>query len=197
MAKRLAALSRRAFAWVTDMKGIIFTEFFNFIEAKHGDDFVDDLLFESGLNAAIYTSVGTYEFSDLAHLVGIYCQKTSTPAPVALHAFGHHLAGMFQTKFRHFYDRYEETFELLQHVDDHIHVEVRKLYPDAQLPKFRAKQISQDTMILEYQSCRPLADVALGLIEGSAAHFGQRVKATAHPVANCDNAPWMIEVRVA
>jgi hypothetical protein len=56
-----------------------------------------------------------------------------------------------------------------------IHVEVLKLYPDAELPSFRVEQRGDDTMTLTYRSNRHMSPLAVGLIEGAAAHYGRRV----------------------
>jgi len=55
-------------------------------------------------------------------------------------------------------------------------VEVRKLYPDAELPHFATRHRDDQKMILEYTSSRRMSDLAHGLIEGCLNHFGE----TAH-----------------
>lgn len=177
------------------MKGIVFTEFLSFVELIHGDDFVDDMIAESGVEAH-YTSVGTYEFSELASLVTTYCKMTGTSMPDALRSFGNALARVFQAKFRVFYGTYDTTLEFLAHVDSHIHVEVRKLYPDAQLPKFELIERSPRCLSLRYESCRPLADLAVGLIEGSASYWGERVLVRALPLEGYETACWRLDVQL-
>lgn len=157
------------------MKGIVFTEFLQFLAANHGEDFVDDLLHGAGVTGA-YTAVGTYDFQELAKIVGLYCQTTGTPLPAALKTFGEHLAQTFQTKFREFYASQDCVLDFLARVDSEIHVEVRKLYPGADLPEFKVIERSGGRMVVDYASCRPLADLAVGLIEGSSKFYGQQVK---------------------
>jgi hypothetical protein len=65
---------------------------------------------------------------------------------------------------------------MLKTIDNHIHVEVRKLYPDAELPVFEYQQPDEDHLILTYNSPRGFADFALGLIEGCIQHFGDTVE---------------------
>lgn len=158
------------------MKGVVFTEFLSFVAKQHDDDFVDDLLHEAGLGEAAYTAVGTYEFAELAKLVGAYCGLTETPFPVALHAFGRHLADVFQTKFHDFYASQACVLTFLASIDDKIHVEVRKLYPDAELPRFTVVEADRGRLVVDYASCRPLADLAVGLIEGSSTFYKQAVR---------------------
>jgi hypothetical protein len=177
------------------MKGIVFTEFLSFVEAAHGDDFVDDMIAESGVDAH-YTSVGTYDYSELASLVIAYCKMTGTSMPDALRSFGSALARVFQSKFGAFYGNYERTFDFLAHVDSHIHVEVKKLYPDAQLPNFEVIEQTSRCLSLRYDSCRPLADLAVGLIEGSAGYWREQVVVRSSPLEGQEEACWRLDVQL-
>ncbi len=52
------------------MKGIIFTELVEMIEARHGAAVVDGIIGDAGLlSGAAYTAVGAYGFEELAGLV--------------------------------------------------------------------------------------------------------------------------------
>jgi hypothetical protein len=66
--------------------------------------------------------------------------------------------------------------EFLKQVDGQIHAEVRKLYPDAELPRFAVVAHEPGRLVVDYASCRPLADLAVGLIQGSSAFYGERVR---------------------
>ena len=57
-------------------------------------------------------------------------------------------------------------------MDGFIHVEVRKLYPDATLPRIETERTGKDGLIVTYRSDRHLGDVAEGLIQGAIDHFG-------------------------
>jgi len=61
-------------------------------------------------------------------------------------------------------------------VDDTIHVEVRKLYPDAELPAFTCEQPEPHRLVMVYQSHRGMADLAEGLIAGAIAYFHESVQ---------------------
>ncbi|WP_158224613.1 heme NO-binding domain-containing protein [Agaribacterium haliotis] len=159
------------------MKGIVFTEFMEMVEQNWGVDMVDDLIDsvapESG---GAYTSVASYDYEELVAYVAELSKRTQQQAPALVHAFGNFLAASFVKKFRSFFDEAGDCFSLLKKIDDHIHVEVRKLYPDAELPKFSYEQASDSSLILHYESSRQLADLAHGLIEGCARHYGEQLK---------------------
>jgi len=169
------------------LKGIIFTEFLAFAEDRHGDDFVDDLIYHAKLpGKGVYTSVGTYEFSELARLLGLYCQFTESRAPDVLRLFGKYLVGAFYKKWPDIFARYGGTIELLNQVEDNIHVEVKKLYPDAQLPTFRTIEIGKNSIVMDYASCRALSDLATGLISGVADHYQENAEILTESVDSAD-----------
>ena len=68
-----------------------------------------------------------------------------------------------------------DTFDFLSQIEEHVHTEVRKLYPDAELPVFETVRLDEDTLEMTYRSGRPFADLALGLIQGCADHYGEDV----------------------
>jgi hypothetical protein len=67
------------------------------------------------------------------------------------------------------------TFDFLSRIEDHVHAEVRKLYPDAELPTFETRLSDSGTLEMTYRSRRPFADLALGLIQGCLKHYGEDV----------------------
>jgi hypothetical protein len=123
----------------------------------------------------VFTAVGTYPFSDMAALLTALSDETGKPAAELLEYFGRHLFGRFSVLYGHMVDANTGTFELLGRIEDVIHVEVKKLYPDARLPTVETQMISPDTMELIYRSERSLGHLALGLIRGCAAHFNETV----------------------
>ena len=158
------------------MKGLIFTEFMEMIEKNWGMDMVDDLIDDvDPKSGAAYTSVGTYDYEELVAYVGALSKRTTIAIPQLIHSFGIYLAASFANKFPDFFNNEESTFGVLKKVDNHIHIEVRKLYPDAELPKFSYEEYSDKTLKLYYESSRGLADLAHGLIEGCAGYFNENI----------------------
>ena len=82
-------------------------------------------------------------------------------------------AGMALLTLPAFFSGVDSAFTFLASIDGHIHVEVRKLYPDAELPRFECRMLGPSQMEMIYTSSRPFADLAEGLIVGCAKHFGQ------------------------
>lgn len=169
------------------MKGIVFSEFNELVETTFGDDMLDDIIddcseqLESG---GSYTSVGTYDHNELVHLVVALSARTGVPVPDLVKTFGLHLAKVFAEKFPTFFAECDDCFSFYKRIDDHIHVEVKKLYPDAELPKFEYDDSNPNAFILTYSSTRQFADLALGLLEGVAHHYGEQITIQQQDLSN-------------
>lgn len=156
------------------MKGIVFTEFLELVEAKFGYQMVDHIIEDSQLsNGGAYTGVGTYPHSDMVALLTNLSARTTIPTADLLKLYGHHLFGIFAQSYGHFFQGIEHAFGLLEHIENYIHVEVRKLYPDAELPRFETRRLAANTLEMVYHSERRMADFAEGLIEATLEHFNE------------------------
>lgn len=154
------------------MKGIVFTELLQLVDTTLGMDACERLIEAAHLpSGGAYTSVGTYPHAEMVALLTQLSEATATPIAVLLRDFGEHLFGRFAELFPHFLAGIGTTLEFVERVDGVIHREVRKLYPDAELPKFDHERVGVGKMILTYRSARPLADLAEGLLRGCARHF--------------------------
>ncbi len=161
------------------MKGIVFTEFLDMIEEKFGLEMTDQVIASSQVkNGGAYTSVGTYDHKDILAMVKVLGSLANLPIAALVKVFGTHLAKVFAKKFPEFFRSQNTLFDFLVSVDSYIHVEVRKLYPEAELPKFSHKKIDEKSLELTYKSQRPFADLAYGLILGCIEQYDEKVKVT-------------------
>jgi hypothetical protein len=166
------------------MKGIVFTEFMEMLDEKFGPEQTERLLEACPLpSGGSYTSVGTYDHQELFALVQKLSEDTGIPVPDLVRTFGRHLFNRFVVMYPAFFKGVDSAFQFLELVDQHVHVEVRKLYPDAELPHFATERIDGRTLVLDYRSARALGDFAEGLIQGCADHFGEQVEIRQEPLA--------------
>lgn len=157
------------------MKGIVFTELLEMVASTWSEDMVDDIIDAADLpSGGAYTSVGTYDHSEIVALVGALSERTGIPGNALVSTFGHHMFGRFNTLYPDFFSGIDDALDFLERVETVVHVEVLKLYPDAQLPRFEVSR-SADRMQLIYRSPRHMGDLAAGLIDGCIAHYGQPI----------------------
>lgn len=155
------------------MKGIVFTEFLEMVDDKFGAVVTEKIVEASDLpSGGAYTSVGTYDHSEIVALVMQLSAESGLEVPFLIHTFGEHLLGRFYVLFPDFFADINDVATFLSRVDGYIHVEVRKLYPDATLPEITTEWLDEERFELTYQSDRMMGDLAEGLIAGAISHFG-------------------------
>jgi hypothetical protein len=126
------------------MKGIIFTEFLDMVEKKFSIDTVDKIIESSNLaSGGSYTSVGTYPHTEMAELVVNLGRETGIPVKDLLIAFGNYLFNRLAVLYPSFVVFENGLLFFLESIENHIHIQVRKLYPDAELPQFNTKLIHE------------------------------------------------------
>ncbi len=149
------------------MKGVVFTTFLDMVESTWDFDMVDTIIENAELKSGgAYTAVGTYDHSEAVALVTALSAATDIGVNDLLKTFGQHLFGVLIKGHPEFAAGVEHPLDFLEGVERYIHVEVRKLYPDAQLPQFECNRKSDDELIMIYASGRHLEDLCEGLIRG-------------------------------
>lgn len=169
------------------MKGVVFTEFMEMVEDHFSLRMVDEIIEDAAVpSGGAYTAVGTYPHEEMVALVTALSRRSGMPLPDLLHAFGRHLFGRFARLYPRFFEGQTDTLRFLAGIEDIIHAEVLKLYPDAQLPRFAVEHQDEHRLVLVYRSPRHMPELALGLIEGCIDHFGQSVTVRSNPVDDGD-----------
>lgn len=156
------------------MKGMVFTELLDMVEEKFGIDMVDSIIEDADLpvSKGVYTAVGTYPHEEVVSLVMQLSKHSGIAPDELLKIYGEHLFARFHGAYPQFFQGATDAFGFLSSIDQYIHVEVRKLYPDAELPHFECER-DGDTMKMIYSSSRHMEDFAEGLIRGCLKHFNE------------------------
>ncbi len=166
------------------MKGVVFTEFLELVEQRHSLDMVDAVLDDvQPASGGAYTSVGTYPHAEMAGLVTALAQRTGVSVAEILRDFGRYLFQRFVVGYPMFFDGIDDALDFLAGIEDVIHAEVLKLYPDAELPRLPVVEYTSRHLQLRYESTRHLEDLAEGLIEGCLIHFGTKASLERLPPA--------------
>jgi hypothetical protein len=159
------------------MKGIVFTEFLELVELKFGIGMVDTILNESELPSnGVYTAIGTYSFSEMVSLLTNLSKETGLAIDELLLVYGEHFFGVVKESYPTFISQYSDPIEMLSSIENHIHVEVRKIYPMAELPTFTILEKTDESLVMIYKSSRAMHAFGRGLMNKTFEHFN--VKAT-------------------
>ncbi len=157
------------------MKGIIFREFLEMVEAKYGYIVVDEIIDASMVESkGIYTSVGTYPHKEFFMLAEQLSEITQTSVADLFLIYGEYAFSYFIRNYPYLIEMYHDAFDLLSHIEDVIHVDVLKLYPEAELPVLKIVEHSKRKLVMEYTSQRKMSEFAEGLISGCLICFKEK-----------------------
>ncbi|MBX2850025.1 MAG: heme NO-binding domain-containing protein [Acidiferrobacterales bacterium] len=158
------------------MLGVIFTSLIEMMEQEVGLEATEEVLDKAQVESgACYTAVGFYPPEELVSIVTHLSQQTGIPIPDLVQQFGFYLFDLLATSHPHAVEGKTSVIELLSQLDSHIHVEVKKLYPEANLPAFKTIEESDSHIKLLYISTNRLEPLAEGLIKGGADYFNENV----------------------
>ncbi|MBU2938167.1 heme NO-binding domain-containing protein [Lacinutrix sp. C3R15] len=159
------------------MKGIVFTEFLELVEDKFGLEMVDNIISSSTLESeGIYTAVGTYSFSEMLQLLGHLSENTGISIDNLLLVYAEHFFSVIEKSYPGLLATYKDPIEMISSIENHIHVEVRKIYPDAELPTFEVTDKTENSLVMIYKSSRAMHHFGLGLMNKTFEHFNTTAK---------------------
>jgi hypothetical protein len=161
------------------MQGVIFNLAEQVVTDAHGADLWDDVLEAAGVEGA-YTSLGSYPDAEFDALVTALVLRLGVDPTAVVRQVGEGAMPLLAQRYPQFFAAHSCTRSFLLTLNDIIHPEVRKLYPDADVPEFTFQVRDQDVLVVEYFSRRKLCSLAAGFVHGAAAHYGERVNLS-HP----------------
>lgn len=156
------------------MKGEIFVELIRMAEARFGEDVVDEVIERASLpSGGSYTTVGYYSCGELVVLVDAFSKYSGIDDKDLEKAFGYWVIDAFAKSYSGIFAKYPTAERMLESIEREIHQEVRKLYPQSELPTIDVSRTDERQLTLHYRSERPLAFFCLGLVEGCFKKYGQ------------------------
>ena len=161
----------------TEMKGLIFQTYIDYLVTSYGEELKDFILRDANAgDRESYDAMGTYPFSSLSAVVGQTHKHTEISVSDVLESYGHYLFSILATSYAKYLGEGIDLFGFLESLEDHVHVHVNQQFPDASLPSFTYERIDEDNLKMIYESERAMADFGIGMIKGSAEHFGKQVE---------------------
>jgi len=158
------------------MQGTIFTAFSEMIIDKMGMEQWNDLLEKTEPESkGMYTSGEQYEDSELVNMVVALSEKTGVEVEKLIQAFGQYLFASLWENCPTDVSKIENLREFLLSIHSVIHVEVKRLHPNAYLPKFEYEDGEGTDLIMYYSSKRKLCHASVGLIYGAAKQFNEEI----------------------
>ncbi len=155
------------------MKGVLFNVVEDVVTEAMSAEAWDDVVDDSGVSGS-YTSLGTYPDEELSQIVHATARAAGLSDAETLQLSG-------RLGFKHLVRRAPQLLDgldgwraVIKSLDDIIHPEVRKIYPDADVPGFAATD-DGDALVVIYTSKRGLCSLADGLIVGAGEWFEKKL----------------------
>lgn len=137
------------------------------VEREFGEAVLEDVIEAANLpNGGAYTSVGSYPATEMRSLVHQLSLRSTLSQSELLEKFGQALFKGLHRAYPHFFKE-SDVFDFLSTIHTHIHVEVKKLYNDAELPNLLVIERTPERLVLLYESPRKMGDLARGLLQAS------------------------------
>lgn len=153
------------------MKGMVFNSFQVFVEDNYGVKAWDAAINACDLpSEGIYVSTRSYDDFELEALIQFFSKSNSMSSAELLRAFGRYV---FADLMNIAPKKAKEATDLrafLRMVHNIIHVEVKKLYADSNLPHFSYRD-EENVLVMIYTSPRKLCFFSEGLILAAAEYF--------------------------
>jgi predicted hydrocarbon binding protein len=162
------------------MKGIVMNLLAEMVESQLGMEEWNNVLEAAGLDG-VYTSSVLYEDTELLGLVAIISDRNGIPIDDLVFAFGKFMLPSFIARYPYLLEGVDGFLAFLQSIDSVIHVEVKKLHPDATTPVFHHIRLGENELQLQYHSERRLCRMAEGLVAGAAEHYNAHYSLTHEP----------------
>jgi hypothetical protein len=155
------------------MKGLILVGFLEWVEERHGDDAVDEVIESTVLESqGAYTSVGVYPYTELIALAETLAEREGRSVSEVLLQYSRESVASVAYGHEHLLQGITGALDLFDQVEGYIHPEVMALYPDAVLPRITTQRMDDGSMQLDYLSHEPLAIMCEGRILGTIDLFG-------------------------
>ncbi|MBS98926.1 MAG: hypothetical protein CMI01_09640 [Oceanospirillaceae bacterium] len=156
------------------MLGVVYTSFIEMVEQQFSPDTADDLLDNPALKYdGVYTAVGSYDHNDMIRMVVHLSELTGIPVDDLVQAFGEYLFHQLAERYPAVLEARTGFLDFLEVIETSVHTQVRKLYPNAELPQFDTVRHDPNSLTMHYASRRPFVNLALGLIQGCSAYYKQ------------------------
>ncbi len=170
------------------MKGVIFNILEEMVIEHKGMAVWNDILNQEMNDEGVYTAGESYPDEKLFALVHAVSKHTNLAIEEVLATFGEFLFGKLAARYPVFIEGAADLKTFLKSIDSVIHVEVKKLYNNPNLPSFTYSEPSSDVLVMYYHSPRKLCLLAEGLIRGAASHYETPIQLS-HPVCMHQGAP--------
>lgn len=156
------------------MHGLIFAELKRYVETKFDSKTWDTLLDKAGLKGNMYIAAAVYPDGDILALVNTACNMTGLSAKAVLEDFGEFIAPQLIAQYGFLIKPEWSLLDFLCNTEETIHKVVR-FHQGVTPPRLAVTRMSDDKVIISYDSARKMCALLKGIVKGAAKHFKEDV----------------------
>ncbi len=160
------------------MYGHLFIGLKEYVESEFDADTWITVINKSGSSSADYKVLLNYPDSEFTDLISAFASVTGNSVPATMELFGKYMAHFFTRMYGVFFKEDWNFFDLMEHVEDTMHRNLRMYNPGLHPPELAYTRISTDEVSITYNSHRKLCTFAIGLIKGFAEHYKEKISVT-------------------
>ncbi len=154
------------------MKGVVFTEFLEMVEKTYGLETLDFVLEKSELKSeGIYTAIGDYEIDEFFTLLDNLVLKTKESKNEILYEYGGYICNYLEKNYSDLFKIFNEPLAMLAKLDEYFISQLRKHYPNEDIPSYDVVDRTKDSLTIIYSSQRWLYKFAVAFIERAFKYF--------------------------
>lgn len=157
------------------MKNLFFQELIEMMEIRFGQEIKDHVLDNSHLDhSGSFKTRDQYDSAQFMRMVANFGRLIQLPYNSTMRAFGRHLNKNLIKKFPNIFESQKDTFSLFKNFDVVLR-EVKKYFPESQIPKVTFKDAGPNNLTIIYDSELPLADVAEGMLLSTIDYYQEKI----------------------
>ncbi len=178
------------------VKGLLFDVVREVVAELLGEDAWDRAIESAGFEGS-YTSLGNYPDEEMATLVVLLSESAGLTVDETLRTVGIHGWRHLELRQPELVAGVDDMGTLLHSLNNVVHTEVRKLYPDSLVPQFGIVDEGPDRWLVSYESERRMCHLAEGLLLGFSQSHGISTSITHASCVNRGDSDCVLDVVVA
>lgn len=156
------------------MKGLIFNLLEEFLVARCGETEYELILANCELITAepsLMVGPGSYPDQDFTAIIASAANRLGLSSDELFQEVGRAVIPLLAARYPQFFSPSKHPREFFASLNFIHHLEVKKLYKDAELPRFRCENKADGSLLINYLSSRRLCHFFSGLINGVADYY--------------------------
>jgi methyl-accepting chemotaxis protein len=180
---------------VNILKGSVVGTWLSSLKDIYGQEIVNEALQQKGWD--IYRIISPMEDikdSEPIEIVNLVAKKVNKNANQLWREIGRSNISTFSKWFPSYFERYSlKDFLLMM---DEVHLQLTKRIPNATPPRLLAQDLGPGLLQLHYISKRGMFDYFIGLLEGSAQFFNEKIKVHTVDQGQIEDGKFFIKVKI-